>query len=171
MIDLNDEILNKYLDGELEQSDFIRVQELLKASADARSRLGALQTVHSGLKQMKEYSPSEEFTSLVMGKLFTKVESKKGQKVFIYSISGFFIVLSLVISGIALSIILNSAAASSSGEFSQNISSYTSKITEVIRDLFSDSGISIFGSILSLGIIIFSYFFFEFQKNLKTKTK
>jgi len=169
MIELNDEILNKYLDEELEQAELLKVLELLKESAEARNRLRVLQAVHSGLKEMKEYSPSEGFTSIIMGKLYSKVKSKKDQKIFIYSVSGVFIVLCLIIAGIALSIILNSAAASSSGELNQNIISYTEKIAGIIRSIFSGSGISIFGSVLSLGIIIFSYFFFEFQKNLKTK--
>jgi anti-sigma factor RsiW len=84
MIELSDEILNKYLDGELEYAELIKVHELLKDSAEARKRLRALQAVHSGLKEMKEYSPSEGFTSLIMGRLYNRVKAKKGQKVFIF---------------------------------------------------------------------------------------
>ena len=169
MIELSDEILNKYLDGELEHAELLKVHETLKESDEARKRLRALQTVHLSLKEMKEYSPSAVFTSLIMSRLYTKVKSKKGQKVFIYSVSAVFVLLSLTIAGFAASIIINSAPVSSPVELNQTILSYSEKIAHVIRSIFSGSGISIFGSVLSLGIIIFSYFFFEFQKNLKTK--
>jgi hypothetical protein len=145
------------------------VHETLKESDEARKRLRALQAVHLSLKEMKEYSPSAVFTSLIMNRLYTKVKSKKGQKVFIYSVSAVFVLLSLTIAGFAASIIINSAPVSSPVELNRTILSYSEKIVHVIRSIFSGSGISIFGSVLSLGIIIFSYFFFEFQKNLKTK--
>ncbi|HVO75109.1 MAG TPA: hypothetical protein VMT35_13860 [Ignavibacteriaceae bacterium] len=169
MIELTDEILNKYLDGELEYTDLIKVHELLKESDEARKRLKALQAVHSSLKEMKEYSPSEGFTYLIMSRLYNRVKAKKGQKFFIYSVSGVFVILSLAIIGFAVSIILNSAPITNSADLNRTVLSYSEKFSNIIRNIFSGSSISIFGSVLSLGIIIFSYFFFEFQKSFKAK--
>src|SRR5512134_3434773 len=110
MIELNEETLNKYIDGELEPGELLKISELLKESPEARMRLAALRAVHIGLKEMKEYFPSERFTSLLMSKLYVK--SRKGQKVFIYSISGFFILLSLIVTGAAAYLIISSLALS-----------------------------------------------------------
>ena len=51
---LSDEILNKYIDGELDHSSLLHVNEVLSNSLDDKKRLQALLVIHNELKKIKE---------------------------------------------------------------------------------------------------------------------
>lgn len=165
---LSDEILNKYIDGELDYETLNEVKTILKESESDRENLKALLKVHDELKRIKEFEVSHGFTSIVMNKISAKFKPKKADKYFIISVSSFFILLSLVIIGVVIAMISNSPEQSSSSE---QVWGYLVSVLEsfsiFIRKIFSGSGMSIFGSIISFGILITAYFFFDSHKHVK----
>lgn len=168
MIDLNDELLNRYLDGELGEVEKIELEKYLKENETARKRFNSLKLVHSNLLRMQEDSPSVNFTDKVMMSITRKAKSKSGQKFFIVSISSFIVLLCMLIFGFLLANILGSTSTSGMDSQSINtINNITNSFISEINKLFSGQGLSIFGSILSLGIIISGYIFFEKQKHTK----
>ncbi len=88
-----------------------------------------------------------------MRKITAKFKPRKADKYFIVSISSFFILLSLAIIGIVISIMINSPGQSSSSEQMLGyLVSALESFSIFIKKIFSGSGISIFGSIISFGI-------------------
>jgi anti-sigma factor RsiW len=166
MINFNDEILNKYLDGELDANEKVELEKYLNKNELARKRFNSMKLVHSNLFRMQENSPSVNFTDKVMLSINRKVKSRSGQKYFIISVSSFIILLCILVFGFVLANILSSSSVSGMNSQSVNtINNLTNSFISEIKKLFSGQGLSIFGSILSLGIIISGYIFFEKQKH------
>lgn len=165
---LSDEILNKYIDGELDYKTLNEVETILKESEVDRENLRVLLKVHNELKEIKEFEVNENFTSNLMQRISAKFKPKKADKYFILSISSFFILLSLAIIGVVIALLVNSPEqTSSTQQFMGYLVSSLESFSIFIRKFFNGSGISIFGSIISLGILITAYFFFESHKHIK----
>ena len=169
MIEITDDILNKYIDGELSSSEVKEIDEILNQSEEAKRRLIALQVVHNELKKFPVYETSIEFTSRLMKKIAKKPE-RKGQKYFIFSVSSFFVLISLAIIGYLTSYILslNNAAPENNNNVGTLIS-YTESLIHVIRAIFSNGNVSVIGVIFSFGIFVSAYFFFDSHRQAKAK--
>ena len=63
---LSDEILNKYIDGELDRTSAIQVNEILSSSVEDKKNYQSLLTVHNELKKIKEELVEDNFTHRVM---------------------------------------------------------------------------------------------------------
>lgn len=169
MIEITDEILNRYIDGELNPSELIEIKEALKNSEDVRKRLYAFQLVHKELKRFPAKETSSGFTSLLMKKIIRRPE-RNGQKYFIFSVSSFFILISLAIIGYLTSYIISSGSTTPETNSSVNtLVSLMERLVQGIRATFSKGNISIIGFIFSFGIIISGYFFFESHRHAKAK--
>ena len=84
---LSDEILNKYLDGELNKSQSAEVEEVLKKSEHDRKRFNALKLIHKELTLMQQEKVNDEFTNKVMERINKKFALPKQQNYFIISIT------------------------------------------------------------------------------------
>ena len=167
MIKLTDEILNKYIDGELDSNTLNEVREILMSSDEDRKRLKALQMVHTGLSNMKSDEVSPDFAQLVMSKLQKELKVKKEDRFFIFSISSVFVALCLIIIGYVIYSLDFSLQVS---EPVQIITNFTDTFDNGILSLrtFLDSiNTSVVGSIFSLIILISAYFLFENVKRTK----
>jgi hypothetical protein len=169
MIELTDEILNRYIDDELSPSEKDEVNEILKSSEDARRRLYAMKLVHTELKKYAPARPSMDFTSVLMKKIIRRHESK-GQKYFIFSISSVFVIISLAIIGYLTSFILSTGKSTDEGSSTVNyFVQLVEKLVHGIQTLFSNGNVSIIGFIFSFAIIISAYFFFDSHKQARAK--
>ncbi len=170
MIQLSDEILNKYIDGELEQSMLVEIREQLKDSEKDRRRLAALQTVHRELANLKSYEVSNDFTAKIMFKLRKNVMVTKKDRYFIFSVSSIFIIISLIIIGYMLAWTVSQNSGPNS--LTNNIDNYANYFVNVfssIKSFLTAKNISIIGSIFSFGIIISGYIFFENLRQTKRR--
>jgi hypothetical protein len=169
MIELTDEILNKYIDGELSPLEIRDVQGVLNDSEDARRRLYALQLVHNELKSYPERETSSDFTSKLMKKIVRKPEPK-GQRYFIFSVSSLLVLVSLAIIGYLTSYIISTG--NSSSEDNNNVDNLIylmEKLVHGIKALFTAGSVSVIGFIFSFIIIISAYFFFDSHRQAKAK--
>jgi len=170
MIQITDEILNKYLDGELSREESEQVKAELRTSEELRRKYNTLKLIHEKLFDMKEDEVSPAFTDNLMKQIARKKFAiPKQQKYFIVSIATFITLLCLVIFGFSISAIISSAPSSigESKSVLDSVSNLTDGLVTTLKHLFSGSGLSIIGSIFSLLIIISGYFFFEMQKRSK----
>lgn len=169
MMELSDEILNRYIDGELSTAEMKEVKEILKDSEDAKRRLLAMQLVHNELKNYPERKTSADFTSMLMRKIVRRTEPK-GQKYFIFSISSVFVLISLGIIGYLTSYILSLGSSSEEGSTGiDNFIYLVERMAGGIKTLFSSGNISIIGFIFSFAIIISAWFFFDSHRQAKAK--
>jgi hypothetical protein len=169
MNELTDEILNKYIDGELSPGELNEVKIILENSEEAKKRLFALQLVHNELKIYPGRKTSPDFTAILMKKIMRKPEPK-GQRYFIFSVSSFFILMSLTIIGYLTSYILSAGNDSSEGNNSvKNLIYLSEQLVHVIKTFFTAGNVSVIGFIFSFAIIISAWFFFDSHKQAKAK--
>jgi anti-sigma factor RsiW len=167
MINLTDELLNKYIDNELDRETYHALKEQLKKSPDDLRKLNEFQKIHFELKNIKEDEIGLQFTSNVMEKIRKKAKFKQSDKYFIISISSFILLIIFILFGVVISQLINFTGTSSTFSVSDNISNYANKLTGIINSIFTTKGISIFGTIISLGLIISIYTFYENHKKTK----
>lgn len=163
---LSDEILNKYIDNELDQATLLIVREELQRSEEGRKRLRALQLVHNNLKNMEEEAVSSLFTPMLMKKIMKKSKSKKEQRFFILSVSSIFVIIALGILGYIVSLIF-AAPQSTGGTVSgaQEIVNIIENLVTPIKNLLKGANISAIGSVFSLGLLISVYFVMDLIKH------
>lgn len=166
MITISDEMLNKYLDDELNREEKDLVNTTIENSPELKKKYAALLDAHSLLKKIELDSPSLKFTKLVMNKISSKASTARQQKYFLFSILSFFGLIVLGITGYVLFQIISSTQTSESTEL---VTTYSKGIGDYFSNLFGQKNISIFGSILSFIMLVSGYFLFEYQKQSKKK--
>ncbi|MCW8802987.1 MAG: hypothetical protein OQK57_01220 [Ignavibacteriaceae bacterium] len=170
MIKVTDEILNKYLDGELSRKEAEQVKSELRASEELQRKFNTLKLVHEKLFALKEDKVNENFTDTLMKQIVKKrFVIPRQQKYFIASVATFITLLCLVIFGFTISAMISAAPPSISESKSvvDSISNLSDGLVNVLKHLFSGEGLSIIGSIFSIIVLISGYFFFEMQKRSK----
>jgi anti-sigma factor RsiW len=165
---LSDEILNKYLDGELDKNQSAEIEEILNKSENDRKRFSALKLIHKELSLMQEDKVSVDFTINVMARVNKKFALPKQQNYFIISISSVMLLICIVIiTYVVTAIISSSAPQTESLQITETVNRFGNGLILELKKLFSGKNLSIIGSVFSLGILISGYFFFEQQKRRK----
>lgn len=162
-----DEILNKYIDGELSGDELSLLKDELAASEDLQKKLIALKMVHSSLKGIPEDVLSSDFTSKVMAKISTPLKARKEDKYFFILISSIF---GLIFSAVIIYMIygmLNNSSAESSGSFITGLFDSMSDYLSGLKNIFAEKNLTLIGSISSFALLISGYFFFEGFKTSK----
>lgn len=169
MIQITDEILNKYLDSELNREQTEQVKSAIRNSEELQRKFNALKLVHDNLSIIKEDEVSSGFTDKLMKQIVKRSTVPKQQKYFIASVATFITLLCLVIFGFSISAMI-SATSSSIGDSKSvfdSVSGLSEGLVKALQHLFSGAGLSIIGSIFSIIVLISGYFFFEMQKRSK----
>lgn len=166
---ISDEILNKYIDGELSMEEISNINELLLTDIDLKKRLSALKRVNIDLKKIREDELPAAFTQRVMQRISKKYKIPKEQKIFITFIISFFSVLCVSILGYIVVNIAGEVSDTVSSGAEKTVNNYSQPLIQSLVNTFSGLNISVFGSILSIVLLISGYFFFEMSKQSKTK--
>jgi len=161
---LNDELLNKYIDNELNLEEKELVKTSIERSLEVRKRYETLLKAHSLFKSLGEESPSIDFTKLVMNKLNKKSVLAQQQKYFLLSILSILGVAIAGITGYALYQVISSIQPSQSSEF---VTTYSKDIGDYVSNLFGQKNLTILGSVLSFIMLISGYFLYDYQKHSK----
>ena len=165
---LSDEMLNKYLDGELDKNQSDEIEEILSKSEYDRKRFSALKLIHKELSLMQEDKVSADFTKNVMARVNKKFALPKQQNYFIISIASILALFCLgIVVYVVTSIISSSAPQTESLQITETVNRFGNVLILELKKLFSGKNLSIIGSVFSLGILISGYFFFEHQKRSK----
>jgi len=164
MKNINDELLNKYLDGELDQKEKELVRISIESSLEVKKRYEALLKAHNLLNSIEEESPSIDFTKLVMKKINAKSAIAQQQKYFLLSILSLLGLIILGITGYALYQVISTIQPVQSSEI---VTTYSKDIGDYISNLFGQKNITILGSVLSFIMLISGYFLYDYQKHSK----
>jgi anti-sigma factor RsiW len=165
---LSDEILNKYLDGELDKNQSAEIEEILNNSENDRKRFSALKLIHKELSLMQEDKVRVDFTNNVMARVNKKFALPKQQNYFIISIASILVLVCLgIVAYVVTAIISSSAPQTESLQITETVNRFGNVLILELKKLFSGKNLSIIGSVFSLGILISGYFFFEQQKRRK----
>lgn len=164
MNNINDEMLNKFLDNELNDVEMNLVKSAIKNSAELKRKYETLLITHNLLKNIQPDSPSINFNKMVMQKISKCGTIKIQQKRFLFSILSLFGIIILGIVGYVFYEIISSIQQSDSSEA---ISTYSNTIGNYFSSFFGKKNLSIFGSVLSFIMLISGYFLYDYQKHSK----
>lgn len=167
-MEINDEILNSYFDGDLSVQDKTEIIKAVNNSPELKRKFESMRQAHELFTSMRVDEVSPNFTSLVMSKLNMQKIRVRQQKRFLTVVVSFFGIIILTITGFLLYNILISA--SQSTEPSSAITSLSEYVKDLSSLLFSKNGTTIIGSALSFIMLVSGYFLFEFQKKNKKNT-
>lgn len=164
MKNINDGLLNKYLDDELNREEKDLVKTAIENSLEVKRRYEALLKVHNLFKSIEEESPSIDFTKLVMKKLGNKSAIAQQQKYFLLSILSLLGLVILGITGYVLYQVISSIQPTQSSEI---VTTYSQELGDYVSNLFGQKNITILGSVLSFIMLISGYFLYDYQKHSK----
>ena len=167
---LSEEMLNRYIDGELSRDERREVEETIKNSREDRIELNALQSTESSLKNIRVIEVRSYFTSLVMDKIQRSLRSRHEQKKFIVGIISVFLVMCLAIVGFVGFEIVKNFNPEASTAIKDSIK-YVTSASQLISNIFNRRNISIVGGVFSFGLIISAWFFFDYSKILRKAGK
>ena len=106
---LSDEILNKYLDGELDEQKIKEVEEVLRKSESDRKSYSAIKLIHKSLSSIKEFKPSGNLTFKVMNGIGNKFVLPRHQNYFVVSVTSVLIFICVSILAYIVTAIISSA--------------------------------------------------------------
>lgn len=164
MNNIDDELLNKYLDDELNQKEKGLVKTAIENSSEVKKSYEALLKAHNLLNSIEEESPSIDFTKLVMKKLNNKSAIAQQQKYFLLSILSLLGLIILIVTGYVLYQVISSIQPIQSSEI---VTTYSKGLGDYVSNLFGQKNLTIFGSVLSFIMLISGYFLYDYQKHSK----
>jgi anti-sigma factor RsiW len=165
---ITDEILNRYLDGDLNEQEAAGVNSALAASEELRKKFNTLRLVHNQLSSIAEDEVSADFTAKLINRLSHKFEVPRQQKYFIAAISFVIVIICLgIVAYITSAVLAAASSGSGSSQFLESFNKISSMMISDIEKLFKGKSLSIIGSVFSFAILISGYFFFEYQKRTK----
>ncbi len=164
MKNINDELLNKYLDDELDREEKDLVKVAIENSSKVKKKYDALIKIHNLLKNIDEESPSIDFTKLVMKKINSKSAIDRQQKYFLLSVLSMLGLIILGVVGYALYQVISSMQPIQSSEI---VTNYSKDLGDYFSNLFGQKNLAIFGSVLSFVMLISGYFLYDYQKHSK----
>ena len=167
---LSDEILNKYIDGELSRDEMKEAEEVIKNSMEDRIQLIVLQNIDRSLRNLEVLEVKSNFTAAVMNKIKRSLRSKQEQKKFIVGIVSIFIIMCFAISGVVGFEIIKNFNPETSNAIKDSIK-YVISASQLISNIFNSRNISIVGGVFSFGLIISAWFFFDYSKRLRKAGK
>jgi hypothetical protein len=168
MITLSDEILNKYLDGELSKEIMTEIENTI--SKEDRAKLTVMKDIDRSLKDLKITEPKSNFTSIVMERIQRSIHSRLEQKKFIISIISVFILMCLVVLGVIGFEIIGKTNPWTPSALRDSIK-YITSAAESITNIFNSRNLTIIGGVFSFGLIISAWFFFDYSKMLRKAGK
>ncbi len=170
MSKLTDEILNRYIDGELDPSELKNLQNELNNDADALARLQALRIVDLSLRSLEVEKTSDVFTEKVMKVL---AETRRVAKP---RINYFFISIISIFSIGILAVLVAAFRSTENGSGSSTLTPYADRFRELIgkninslQSIFADPNVMLVISVFSLILLVTVYFTFEAHKSFTKK--
>ena len=167
---LTDEILNKYIDGELDPFELTDVKNEIEKNDEALARLKALRLVDSSLKQMEVEQAPVNFTEKVMKVISSASKAVKPK------ISYFFVTIITFFSIGVLGVIVAAFKSLEDSNGQSTAAPYFDKAKDVIgknliefQNFFSNKNVLLVVSVLTLILLITVYLTFEAHKNFKNK--
>ena len=166
MKNIDNDFLNKYLDGELTPEEQKLVNTEIDKSSELKNKFDSLYQVHNVLNNIELDSPNQDFTNLVMNKIQKKNSAARQQKYFLFSILSLFGILIMGITGYLFYQIIFLVQSNHSTEI---FTKYFKGFGNYISSIFGDNNLLLFGSILSFILLVSGYFLFEFKRQIEKK--
>ena len=164
-----DELLNKYIDGQLLDGELEEVQILLRLDENVK-KLKALQIVDNSLRKLESDVAPSGFTSKVMNVLSSSsAKIKLSKNYFTGTINIIFIVFIVAIVIFAFTLInWNYSTSGFDNQVNSTMKSVKDNIPSFLA-FFKNKNVMFFGSFLSLILLLGAYYSVEAHKSFKKR--
>jgi len=172
MKNITDEILNDYIDNQLDGATIQELKKQLDENENALNRLKALRVVDNSLKNIDIIPAPEGFTNRLMD-LIAKSTKKVVSKVsyFFVSVIGLFTIMIISVLGFAYYTSAKSNQVSGYDTSLLKVSEYVNRFISLIKNFFSNQNITTVGMALTVLLLISGYYLLESHKEFKEKIK
>jgi len=172
MSHLTETQVNKYIDGETEISETGMIEEHAADCPACRKMIEGHKQVHGSLFSMKESAAPLGVTEKIMRQIERSLKRQKEQRYYTLGVAGLFSAMIFAIILYLISITTFSFSVSESiagfmGDWRQKFD----KAAFVTNKILEGQNLKIIGSILSMGIIISAYIFYNSKKNFRNLLK
>ncbi len=169
---ITDEILNDYIDNQLDGASIQELKMDLYNNEEALKKLKALKVVDNSLKNIEVIHAPEGFTNRIMS-IIVKSSRKAVSKVsyFFVSVIGLFTALILAVMGFAYYSTTSSTPSTEKVYSLNKISEYLSQFVSILQNVFKNQNITTIGMILTVLLLISGYYLLESHKEFKNKLK
>lgn len=164
MKNINDDLLNRFLDNELSSEEKNLVKNEIEKSDSLKKKYETLLITHRLLKNIQPDSTSFDFGKMVMQKISKRGVVESQQKRLLFIIISFLGVLILGIVGYLFYQIFNTIQLS---DTSDAISIYSNTIRDYFSVIFGKKNLSVLGSVLSFIMLVSGYFLYDYRKHSK----
>ncbi len=167
---LNDEILNKYIDNELNEFEIKELKEIINSDPEAEKKLNAHEMVDTILRKLEVDEAPKWINEFVMNKILKIPKAKKSTKNLFVSIMSLFSVIVVGTLGYLFSQLEFEFAASESGLGArEKIFNFVSEYIPQMPNIIDDSSVLYIGLSLTMLLLISGYFIVESHRNFKRK--
>ena len=168
-MNLSDELLNKYIDGELQGDELDEVQSLLSNEENFK-RLKALQVVDQSLRKLEYDSAPAGITEKIMKAVFNSTQKIKLKKnYFAITINIIFVALIAAVLIYAVSLAnWNFSTTSFDVKLDNSLKSVKDTVPSFLS-FFKNKTVMFWGSILSLILLLGVYYTVEAHKTFKKR--
>ena len=167
---LTDEILNKYLDGELSSDELKELNSLIEENPDALSTLKTHKFVDKTLSKIETESAPVGFTQRVMN-IIASASSVRSKKFYFFRFIVF--MFGLLISGTIFTILISLPEVEQESETSLKVVDTATKFLSEnfggLSDLLNNNTLIMIGGMLTIILLISGYFVLESHKSFKQK--
>lgn len=164
---LNDEMLNRYLDGDLSAEELSELKGALEEDEESLQGLKLYKFIEKEIPKLKVYSTPENFTLKVMNKISEGISLKYKKNNFFYYVLASFLT---GIFAIIAFVIFNPENISSDKSFFDTAAGYIAKAIPSLSNLsFSNDALLVIGTGLTLVFLLSSFFLFDTHKSIKQK--
>lgn len=169
---ITDEILNDYIDNQLDDASIQELKKQLDENDDALNKLKALRVVDNSLKSINVIPAPEGFTNKLM-KLIASSTKKVVSKVsyFFVSVIGLFTVMIISVLGFAYYTSAKSNQVSEYDTSLRKVIEYVSQFISLFKNFFNSQNITTIGMALTFLLLISGYYLLESHKEFKEKIK
>jgi len=166
MKNLNNEILNKYIDNDLTQTELENLTKIISQKPEALKELKAQELVEKSLKKIELLSAPKDFTQKIMSKIFEKHSFSTHSRKFFYIINiAFFTIFTA-----SLALFFSqqqSFSTSNTFEFINNLNSYIAQKIAALKPFFNKINLLLIWEILIFILSVTLFFIIDSHKKFK----
>lgn len=167
---LTDEILNKYIDGELSRAELEEIEELINSNPEELDRLKTHKYVDQTLKELEVDTAPPGVAQRIMKRIYSEIPEKYKKNSFFRFMIGSFVTIIAVVLGYSLSLLPSGSDSESSTLIdSESIKDYSTKFYNEFTSFFSNDNLIYIGIFLTVIMLITAYFVHESHKSFKKK--
>jgi hypothetical protein len=170
MSKLTDEILNKYIDGELDNNEIRELKKIIAEDPESLEKLKAHKLVDEILRKLETEPAPANVTERVMNKISEVVSVKNKKSYFFISMVSILIIGMISVMVYALSTVeIEEGSNGFASTVLEKIENFVVQNTSTIESVVSDGGILLLGGFLTFILVVSGFFMVNTHKSVINK--